>query len=89
MGVPTSEVGYTSATAGRGDHEVYNRHVVALENNICAGTNKNFPKCEYMIDFVWYRFVCIALLLIITVKAEGKTRLQGICLCNKQGKNKA
>jgi hypothetical protein len=22
MGVPTSEVGYTSATAGRGDHEV-------------------------------------------------------------------
>jgi hypothetical protein len=23
MGVPTSEVGYTSATTGRGDHEVY------------------------------------------------------------------
>jgi hypothetical protein len=30
MGVPTSEVGYTSATAGRGDHEVYKGHVVAL-----------------------------------------------------------
>jgi hypothetical protein len=31
MGVPTSEVGYTSATTGRGDHEVHNGHVVALE----------------------------------------------------------
>jgi hypothetical protein len=31
MGVPTSEVGYTSATTGRGDHEVHKRHVVALE----------------------------------------------------------
>jgi hypothetical protein len=31
MGVPTSEVGYTSATTGRGDHEVHNGHEVALE----------------------------------------------------------
>jgi hypothetical protein len=31
MGVPTSEVGYTSATTGRGDHEVHKAHVVALE----------------------------------------------------------
>jgi hypothetical protein len=30
MGVPTAEVGYTSATAGRGDHEVHKGHVVAL-----------------------------------------------------------
>jgi hypothetical protein len=30
MGVPPSEVGYTSATTGRGDHEVHNGHVVAL-----------------------------------------------------------
>jgi hypothetical protein len=30
MGVPTSEVGYTSATAGRGDHEVHKGRVVAL-----------------------------------------------------------
>jgi hypothetical protein len=29
MGVPTSEVGYTSATTGRGDHEVHTGHVVA------------------------------------------------------------
>jgi hypothetical protein len=27
---PTSEVGYTWATAGREDHEVYKGHVVAL-----------------------------------------------------------
>jgi hypothetical protein len=30
MAVPTSEVGYTSATTGRGDHEVHKGHVVAL-----------------------------------------------------------
>jgi len=31
MGVPTSEVGYTSATARREDHESSYEHVVALE----------------------------------------------------------
>jgi hypothetical protein len=31
MGVPTSEVGYTSATTGRGDHEVHKGHVVVLD----------------------------------------------------------
>jgi hypothetical protein len=30
MGVSTSEVGYTSATTGSGDHEVHKGHVVAL-----------------------------------------------------------
>jgi hypothetical protein len=38
MGVPTSEVGYTSATTGRGDNEVHKGHVVALgirEKNVC------------------------------------------------------
>jgi hypothetical protein len=30
MGVTTSEVSYTSATTGRGDHEVHEGHVVAL-----------------------------------------------------------
>ena len=32
MGVPTSEVGYTSAAARRGDHESSYERVVALEN---------------------------------------------------------
>jgi hypothetical protein len=31
MGVPTSEVGYASATTGMGDHEVLKRHVVTLD----------------------------------------------------------
>jgi hypothetical protein len=31
MGVPNSEVGYTLATTGRGGHEVYKGHVVALD----------------------------------------------------------
>jgi hypothetical protein len=31
MGVPTQEVGYTSATTGREDQEVHKGHVVALE----------------------------------------------------------
>jgi hypothetical protein len=31
MGVPASDVGYTSATTGRGDHEVHKGHVVALK----------------------------------------------------------
>jgi hypothetical protein len=30
MGVPTSEVGYTSATTRRGDHDVHKGSVVAL-----------------------------------------------------------
>jgi hypothetical protein len=33
MGVPTSEVGYTSATAGRGSHEVRKGHLVLLDEN--------------------------------------------------------
>jgi hypothetical protein len=35
MGVPTSEVGYTSATTGREDHEVHKGHVVALGKKMC------------------------------------------------------
>jgi hypothetical protein len=34
MGVPTSEVGYTSATTGRGDHEVHKGHVEELGKNM-------------------------------------------------------
>jgi hypothetical protein len=41
MGVPTSEVGYTSATTERGDHEVHDGHVVALENNNNEQSDKN------------------------------------------------
>jgi hypothetical protein len=42
MGVPNSEVGYTSATAGRGDHEVHKGHVVTLEENKCLETGGGY-----------------------------------------------
>jgi hypothetical protein len=43
MGVPTLEVGYTSATTGRGDHEVHKGHVVELKKliNFGDGTGSN------------------------------------------------
>jgi hypothetical protein len=34
MSVPPSEVGYTSTTTGRGDHEVHKGHVVAMTKEI-------------------------------------------------------
>jgi hypothetical protein len=34
MGVPSSDVGYTSAITGRGDHEVHKGHVVAKKTSI-------------------------------------------------------
>jgi hypothetical protein len=42
MGVPTLEVGYTSAKTGRGDHEVHKGHVVALEKKYFANIDKAF-----------------------------------------------
>jgi hypothetical protein len=38
MGVPTPEVCYTSAITGRGDHEVRDGHVVALDKK------KDYPE---------------------------------------------
>jgi len=36
MGVPTLEVGYTSVTARRGDHESSYEHVVTLEKKVIS-----------------------------------------------------
>jgi len=38
MGVPTSDVGYTSAMPRREDHDVHKGHVVALDQKkyVCA-----------------------------------------------------
>jgi hypothetical protein len=44
MGVPNSEVGYTSATVRRGDHGVHKGHVVALENNKKISKYTNLKK---------------------------------------------
>jgi hypothetical protein len=41
MGVPASEVGYTSATTGTGEHEVYKGHVVALRGSELKKTGHN------------------------------------------------
>jgi hypothetical protein len=43
MGVPASEVGYTSATTRRGGHEDRKGHVGALEKNILEGVPKMGP----------------------------------------------
>jgi hypothetical protein len=40
MGVPTSEVSYTSDTAGRKDHEVHKGHVVAFGKEILRSAHK-------------------------------------------------
>jgi hypothetical protein len=53
MGVPTSEVGYTSATTGRGDHEVHNGHVVALAKKPSAFVDKFLHKPRWNVYFVW------------------------------------
>ena len=64
MGVPTSEVGYTSATARRGDHESSYEHVVALEKKMFSNF---FPKIVPLFrkcGKVWYshntRRMCFA-----------------------------
>jgi hypothetical protein len=46
MGVPTSEVGYTSAIAGRGDHEVHKEHVALAQKNINLMLGNNFNKSK-------------------------------------------
>jgi hypothetical protein len=51
MGVPTSEVCYTSATTGRKDHEVHKGHVGALENN---NNNNNNNKSHYNMILSYY-----------------------------------
>jgi hypothetical protein len=52
MGVPTSEVGYNSATTGRGDHEVHKGHVVALEKK-CLWDLEEL--CETIVYFLQKR----------------------------------
>jgi hypothetical protein len=41
MGVPTSDVGYTSATTRRGDYEVHKGHVMALGGEKLKKNKKN------------------------------------------------
>jgi hypothetical protein len=54
MGVPTLDVGYTSATTGREDHEVHKGHVVALGEK----TSEEWLE-SYESKLAWFRnFEC-------------------------------
>jgi hypothetical protein len=55
MGVPTSDVGYTSATNGRGDHEVRKGHVVALAQKRGGGA-------EIIIIIIKFSYVVLLLI---------------------------
>jgi hypothetical protein len=41
MGIPTSEVNYTSATTGRGEHKVHKGNEVALATKKNRNKNEN------------------------------------------------
>jgi hypothetical protein len=56
MGVPKSEVGYTLATIVRGDHEVHEGHVVALEREkqkVQTKTKAILTRRQKKLLFVW------------------------------------
>jgi hypothetical protein len=50
MGVPTSEVGYTSATTGRGGHEVHKRQVVVLAKKEIKKQWRIFKEQDVRVD---------------------------------------
>jgi hypothetical protein len=60
MGVPNSEVGYTSATTRRGDREVHKRHVVALGKNSVVTYQVARWKKQLSADQALFNFVFVA-----------------------------
>jgi hypothetical protein len=52
MGVPTSEVGYISATTGRGDHEVHKGH-----GGIAPPPENNFGIVISIADVQYWRVI--------------------------------
>jgi hypothetical protein len=51
MGVPISDVGYTSATTGRGNHEVRRGHVLALEIKRSLKEGSYVKKNEFPVGY--------------------------------------
>jgi hypothetical protein len=49
MGVPTLDVGYTSAKTGKGDHEVHKGQVVALVKKNFVEASDGFSKYAVVI----------------------------------------
>jgi hypothetical protein len=73
MGVPTLEVGYTSATTGRGDHEVHKGHVVALEKRIfmlvdSKWMDRIFQKNDgkHSLNLIRYKFLSACAVYLLT-----------------------
>jgi hypothetical protein len=63
MGVPASEVGYTSATTGRGDHEVHKGHVVAMgEKNILFLSTVFLYHLIHFLSFITPNFIIFLLM---------------------------
>jgi hypothetical protein len=58
MGFPTSEVGYTSTTTGRGDHEVHKGHVVTLEEKLIYIFKIFFYINMSVFNHAHYRYGC-------------------------------
>jgi hypothetical protein len=54
MGVLASEVGYTSATAGRGEHEVHKGHVMALGRKVFISIpiNANVSSIKFILKLL-------------------------------------
>jgi hypothetical protein len=71
MGVPNSDVGYTSTTTERGDHEVHKGHVVALEKKIIKIKADNYMKCNFISEM---------LLLQVDVNHVTYISTTGMCL---------
>jgi hypothetical protein len=63
MGVPTSEVSYTSATTGRGDHEVHKGHAVVLEKKHAFYTDSKLYSTKYYKVSATFKGKMFALLL--------------------------
>jgi hypothetical protein len=62
MGVPASEVDYTSATTGRGDHEVHKGHVVAL-------APKKFVSFVWLSEKMFYSYIINRLVFVTEMES--------------------
>jgi 6-phosphogluconolactonase/glucosamine-6-phosphate isomerase/deaminase len=80
MGVPTSYVGYTSATTRRGDHEVHKGHMRALENKknimfVIQGDQKFYVHLMITVQKEKPHYLAQSDCLAADCKDQGDTRL--------------
>jgi hypothetical protein len=72
MGVPSSAVGYTSATTGRGDHEVHQGHAVAVRGKKLRGFKIDSVVTE-TINYEYNPLTPTTLLATLIVQFEART----------------